>query len=163
MCREIDAIPLLRSLFPTRLYKTVFPTGLDHYSTPATTPAISRNASNPNLAVPVQRSSFFGRWTRPSGSMLSVPSSPSATGASLPLDGPVEELIVSGTAFGWLITSPSMRVLNVHKGYGLFNLVFSLLPKKVQCVYSMLLRRMDLLTIIKGVSLGSLASNTIES
>lgn len=31
-------------------------------------------------------------------------------------DGPVEELIVSGTAFG----------------YGLFNLVFSLLPKKVQ-------------------------------
>ena len=31
-------------------------------------------------------------------------------------DGPVEELVVSGTAFG----------------YGLFNLVFSLLPKKVQ-------------------------------
>ncbi|KAF4608318.1 hypothetical protein EYR40_000662 [Pleurotus pulmonarius] len=102
----------------TKLYKTVFPTGLDHYSTPATTPAISRNASNPNLAVPIQRSSFFGRWTRPSGSMLSVPSSPSAPGASLPLDGPVEELIVSGTAFG----------------YGLFNLVFSLLPKKVQSV-----------------------------
>lgn len=124
---------------PTRLYKTVFPTGLDHYSTPATTPAISRNASNPNLAVPIQRSSFFGRWARPTGSLLSVPSSPSATGASLPLDGPVEELIVSGTAFGWLITSLPMHALKVHEGYGLFNLVFSLLPKKIQCVHSALL------------------------
>ncbi len=96
--------------------------------------------------------------------MLSVPSSPSAAGASLPLDGPVEELIVSGTAFGWLIVSLSMRVLiEIREGYGLFNLVFSLLPKKVQYVYSMLLRKIGLLTIIEGVSLASLASNTIES
>ncbi|KAJ7478230.1 hypothetical protein FB451DRAFT_1556987 [Mycena latifolia] len=38
--------------------------------------------------------------------------------AERPAEGPVEEMIVAGTAFG----------------FGLFNLVFSLLPKKVQWV-----------------------------
>jgi len=46
----------------------------------------------------------------------------SASTPALPLetvpDGPVEDLIVSGTACG----------------FGLFNLIFSLLPKKARCV-----------------------------
>ncbi|KAJ8473696.1 hypothetical protein ONZ45_g16204 [Pleurotus djamor] len=100
----------------TKLYKTVFPNGLDDYSTPSATPAISRNASNPNLSTINRGSSFFGRWTRPGGSTLSVPSGHAIP--NLGPSGPVEEMIISGTAFG----------------YGLFNLVFSLLPKKVQSV-----------------------------
>ncbi|KAL0946369.1 hypothetical protein HGRIS_012600 [Hohenbuehelia grisea] len=107
----------------TKLHKTVFPAGMDQYSTPATTPTISRKPSATSLspaqppASVVSRSSagsFFGRWGR-SSSSLTVPNS-AALDASF--DGPVEEMIVSGTAFG----------------YGLFNLVFSLLPKKVQGV-----------------------------
>lgn len=38
-------------------------------------------------------------------------------------DGPVEDLIIAGTAFG----------------FGLFNLVFSLLPKKIQYVSNSLI------------------------
>jgi len=49
----------------------------------------------------------------------SVPSLPLQTTQSATYsDGPVEDLIIAGTAFG----------------FGLFNLVFSLLPKKVQYV-----------------------------
>ncbi|KAK7062759.1 Mitochondrial outer membrane protein iml2 [Paramarasmius palmivorus] len=120
----------------TKLYKTVFPNGLEGYSTPAASPLPSRRPSQPDLrqdaseklSVPTltpkpslsslatsskKGSGFFGRWTGTG--------SPSASTAPLPSpaqDGPIEDLIVCGTAFG----------------FGLFNLVFSLLPKKVQSV-----------------------------
>ncbi|THH08276.1 hypothetical protein EW145_g2807 [Phellinidium pouzarii] len=110
----------------TKLYKTVFPTGLDFYTTPATTPLPSRNPSTPSLAsvdsskfsgdtisasTTSRGSSFFGRWG------LSTPGNPKTRQMVQP-EGPVEELIVSGAAFG----------------FGLFNLVFSLLPAKVKSV-----------------------------
>ncbi|KAG6809489.1 hypothetical protein H0H92_016051 [Tricholoma furcatifolium] len=151
-----DAVVLLGLTNALRLYKTVFPNGLDAYNTPSATPTISRKPSTlsiqsaisgssstysaspitPNIpvgnpppapapapapAAPVAKASasgFFSRFTS-SSSTLSVPATSHHNGAdadaSVP-DGPVEDLIVAGTAFG----------------FGLFNLVFSLLPKKVQ-------------------------------
>ncbi|KAF8229976.1 hypothetical protein L208DRAFT_1284137 [Tricholoma matsutake] len=138
----------------TRLYKTVFPHGLDPHNTPARTlpslnhtpsfqnapsrtgPVLSTSTSMSNLSIDSttrapptlvanpdtntnsslkSRSSFFGRWT--SGSTLTIPVSFGRSSSDVE-DGPVDELIIAGTAFG----------------YGLFNLVFSLLPKKVQSV-----------------------------
>lgn len=61
------------------------------------------------------RSNFLSRWVGMSASTSDLPSETAP-------DGPVEDLIISGTAFG----------------FGLFNLIFSLLPKKVQCVDSIL-------------------------
>ncbi|KAL0581646.1 Mitochondrial outer membrane protein iml2 [Marasmius crinis-equi] len=121
----------------TKLYKTVFPSGLEGYSTPAASPGPSRvpsqadlhqavSAIKPSLKpktsttsltlppTPKKATSFFGRWT---SSGTSTPNT-LAVPTELPPDGPIEDLIVCGTAFG----------------YGLFNLVFSLLPKKIQSV-----------------------------
>jgi len=134
----------------TKLYKTVFPNGLptviDSSSTIPTSPASP--TANKSLSVPsalpaslshkpsiaslssqssasseasgstvshpqppASRSGFFSRWTAAAAASEPVLPLPTA----LP-DGPVEELIIAGTAFG----------------FGLFNLVFSLLPKKIQ-------------------------------
>ncbi|TFK66270.1 hypothetical protein BDN72DRAFT_844550 [Pluteus cervinus] len=106
----------------TRLYNSVFPTGMDGYLTPSATPGASRKPSVVSLdavktakTVTTQRSGFFSRFTASSTSLTVTATSAPAHVESAP-DGPVEELIISGTAFG----------------YGLFNLVFSLLPKRVQ-------------------------------
>ncbi|KAG1797508.1 outer membrane protein Iml2/Tetratricopeptide repeat protein 39 [Suillus plorans] len=103
-----------------KLFKTVYPNGLQSYATPATTPLPSRRGSDrslrssaiqskPNTA---SKSGFFSRWFAP-------PASVAAPGTMTnPPSGPVEELVLSGTAFG----------------YGLFNLVLSLLPAKIRNV-----------------------------
>ncbi|SJL17453.1 related to Mitochondrial outer membrane protein IML2 [Armillaria ostoyae] len=96
----------------TKLFKTVFPNGLDGYRTPAASPSVSRRPSNPSIrsvSTNATKTSFFSKWS--GGSTLAVPQ------PIIP-EGPVDELIISGTAFG----------------FGLFNLVFSLLPKRVQGV-----------------------------
>jgi hypothetical protein len=51
-------------------------------------------------------------------------------------DGPVEELILAGTAFGECYPDRSIipDTKSYVSGFGLFNLVFSLLPKKIQYV-----------------------------
>ncbi|KAF9481931.1 hypothetical protein BDN70DRAFT_875724 [Pholiota conissans] len=138
----------------TKLYKTVFPNGLPHtptFNLNATThlpvpsaqitvspslPASLKHkpsdlsllsarsvntsasaATTPSAAPPspisaVKAGGFFSRWvSTPSTSSLPIQSE-----EVIAPDGPVEDLIVAGTAFG----------------FGLFNLVFSLLPKKVQ-------------------------------
>ncbi|GJE87054.1 mitochondrial outer membrane protein [Phanerochaete sordida] len=107
-----------------RLYKTVFPGGLDNYATPATSkttspaPSVRSDSSSTHTATPTkQRSGFFGRF---GASNLTVQRAVNPV-SSTP-DGPVEELIMSGTAFG----------------YGLFNLVFSLLPATVRGVVGFL-------------------------
>lgn len=122
-----------------RLFKIVFPTGLDQYRTPSTSRAPSRApsinsmqsaASNTDTAS-VKSTSFFGRWT--GGSSLNVPSpTPSPSPAD---DGPVEDLIISGTAFGTAFKTSICVRSNSHQGYGLFNLVLSLLPAKVRWVH----------------------------
>ncbi|KAF7313045.1 hypothetical protein MKEN_00989500 [Mycena kentingensis (nom. inval.)] len=163
----------------TKLYKTVFPTGLDGYHTPSpsrrpsvsdlstagdiaasvstlsvtdsspSSPGASASASTTTLstsspsastsaststststsslapAPPTITRSLFGRW---GGSSVSL-NTPAVSKAeqrereeieklerTRPPQNTVEEFVVSGTAFG----------------FGLFNLVFSLLPKKVQ-------------------------------
>ncbi|KIK69622.1 hypothetical protein GYMLUDRAFT_34005 [Collybiopsis luxurians FD-317 M1] len=142
-----------------KLYTTVFPNGLaapsltssswtpSIPSSPAGSPALtpktsfsnlseasssSANFKRPSLLSAKQSSSFFsfgGRWgsgassAASSTSSLSLPSTPGSAPNTVE-EGSVEEiqnvknLIVAGTAFG----------------FGLFNLVFSLLPKRAQSV-----------------------------
>ncbi|KIK39840.1 hypothetical protein CY34DRAFT_88473 [Suillus luteus UH-Slu-Lm8-n1] len=100
-----------------KLFKTVYPNGLQSYATPATTPLPSRRGSDGSLVTQTNlttapKSGFFSRWFTPSNSAA-------APGTiTNPPSGPVEELVLSGTAFG----------------YGLFNLVLSLLPAKIRNV-----------------------------
>ncbi|KAK7443214.1 Mitochondrial outer membrane protein iml2 [Stygiomarasmius scandens] len=119
----------------TKLYKAVYPAGLSGYSTPAASPSVSRKSSNPSLSSTssekpalkpkassgnlsmIGKASFFGRWGASAPTPSSTLTVPGADeNGALAIDGPVEDLILAGTAFG----------------FGLFNLVFSLLPKKVQ-------------------------------
>ncbi|KAF9524468.1 outer membrane protein Iml2/Tetratricopeptide repeat protein 39 [Crepidotus variabilis] len=122
----------------TKLYKTVFPNGLPsnvnvedrndslsptralkHKVSAKSLLSIASTSSSPSASgtstpsgpPPAATRSFFSRW-------VGTPAASSTPVLPLELapDGPVEDLIVSGTAFG----------------FGLFNLVFSLLPKKVQ-------------------------------
>ncbi|KAJ6453252.1 hypothetical protein C8R47DRAFT_249056 [Mycena vitilis] len=150
----------------TKLYKTVFPAGLDAYTSSASSSLSSTpfsSASTPfssaSLAVSTSGSGLLavgsaggsGRGLThasssaslaPSSSTTSlstlsssVPNTPTtASGTSTPgskgggggsgkgSPGAVEEMVVAGTAFG----------------FGLFNLVFSLLPKKVQSLVGLL-------------------------
>lgn len=136
-----------------RLYKTVFPSGLDSYATPATSkfpspsPSIRSETSSTNTATSKQRSGFFGRWGA-SGLSAQAPANP-VIGSP---DGPVEELIMSGTAFGACrfhnvpqnILTPCADRLRVCccclgassclRACSLFNLVFSLLPANIRSV-----------------------------
>ncbi|KZV92878.1 hypothetical protein EXIGLDRAFT_836136 [Exidia glandulosa HHB12029] len=102
----------------SKLYKSVFPSGMDsQFATPATSKAPSRNASTLDLSsssptssqAKSTRSGLFGRWG------LSAQSAPAPAQA---IDPQMEEFIIAGTAFG----------------YGLFNLVFALLPARVKSV-----------------------------
>ncbi|KAG8903672.1 hypothetical protein FRB99_002863 [Tulasnella sp. 403] len=121
----------------TKIYKRVFPNGLEGYPTVASlastssslaasansTPIPSRPASSVNLAVtPATTSSASSTSSRGFFSRLTGSSAASsASGASTPViepDGALEELIVYGAAFG----------------FGLFNLVFSMLPAGVRRV-----------------------------
>ncbi|KAL6298596.1 hypothetical protein BKA93DRAFT_830556 [Sparassis latifolia] len=112
----------------SRLYKAVYPAGLYEYTTPGSSPSPSVyssasstsvstfTGSTPNTPKSPAKSTFFGRWGK---SSLSVPSTASVVIAE---EGSVDELILSGTAFG----------------FGLFNLVFSLLPAKIRGVVGFL-------------------------
>jgi hypothetical protein len=103
-----------QSAFTRRLFKTVFPNGLDNDSPASRAP--SRKPSSISLSVPVSevtsqvpsptpsgastpKSGFFSRW---GSSKLSVPSAPPSPTPSVQSfeDGPIEDLIMSGVAFG---------------------------------------------------------------
>jgi len=93
-----------------RLYKVVFPGGLDEYRTPSASLPPSRS-STPSIAPSTHSStsskpSLFGRFLG-YGSSLTVPS---RTPSPLPHpDGPPEEAVISGTAFGGFIGDQSLR------------------------------------------------------
>ncbi|KAH7908767.1 hypothetical protein BJ138DRAFT_1156898 [Hygrophoropsis aurantiaca] len=133
----------------SKLFKTVYPNGLGAYSTPSTSPSPSRkgsngsvratalkddiqssssnnsptsngqsSASNVNMSSPsspqslLSVPSFFSRWP------FAGPAAPTVGTISDDAVGLWEDLILSGSAFG----------------FGLFNLIFSLLPTKVRGV-----------------------------
>lgn len=135
--------------FPNRIYHMAFPDGVDNYATPSSSPGpsrkpsktdINRSASLPPLPLPIHTSGatlapiptrigFFGRWN----SSSKVPSI-SSTPTPLEPDGPIEELIIAGAAFGKCLNILRHVGLTIlFPGYGLFNLVFSLLPPKIRC------------------------------
>ena len=139
----------------TKIYKAVFPNGLNSYPTPAgtrdPTPATSRNASTANLsslsssavsAKSASKGSFFSRLTggsagsTPSGSTLNIPGTVDSTAVVMP-EGETEDLIVYGAAFGDSFSLKYQILANpyVAAGFGLFNLVFSLLPAKIKYVF----------------------------
>jgi hypothetical protein len=64
---------------------------------------------------------------------MSKPSSPAGS-IDPTVDGPVEDLIVAGTAFGEQIFRNLYYCSHPAIGFGLFNLVFSLLPAKIKSV-----------------------------
>ena len=89
-----------------RLYKTVFPGGVDHYATPATSkapspsPSIHSETSSTHTAKARGGGGFFSSVGRFGGSLLSAqPATVTNPVPSVP-EGPIEELIMSGTAFG---------------------------------------------------------------
>ncbi|KAI6138074.1 outer membrane protein Iml2/Tetratricopeptide repeat protein 39 [Pisolithus tinctorius] len=110
-----------------KLFKTLYPNGLDAYATPSqSTPAVSRKPSEASLQyskmntdIPVRTSGFFTRWMGLGALTTPTPVLGTITN---PAHGPVEEFILSGAAFG----------------YGLFNLVLSLLPAKMRNVIGFL-------------------------
>ncbi|CAK5283493.1 unnamed protein product [Mycena citricolor] len=214
----------------TKLYKAVFPSGLDGYRTPAPSHAPSRSSSIPptpsqskflsttdpdsdpqhtiskatsllslasgssgsypspngstaTLSVPPSGATsplssssttslsaapapkkggggLFGRWG--SASLLSVassaPRSPEAEREKKareeeerwqrerPAEGPVEEMVVAGSAFG----------------YGLFNLVFSLLPKRVQSVVGIFGFKYDRALALQALAISAGVHTLIE-
>ena len=87
---------LLIYLTPIRIYKLVFPDGLNAYATPAGSRFSSRQGSSTDLGSSSLKPqwSLFGRIT---GSFSSPNAPPKA---EQPLDGPVEETIAAGAAFG---------------------------------------------------------------
>ncbi|KAI0280499.1 hypothetical protein BGY98DRAFT_1106773 [Russula aff. rugulosa BPL654] len=120
-----------------KLYKIVFPNGLDAYDTPTPSIPSSRQGSllsiaahqalsSPIPSTPASTASsissksigFLGRLGLSRAATPSGASTPTSIASPTTEDGPVEDLIISGTAFG----------------HGLFNLVLSLLPAKVKSV-----------------------------
>ncbi|KAG6825732.1 Mitochondrial outer membrane protein iml2, partial [Arthromyces matolae] len=136
------------------------------YETPSASPAPSRKPSTPSIrssassysiasppptqpqAPPISKG-FFSRFT---SSSLSVPTQTNGNGSAnggvegLQVDGPVDNLIIAGTAFG----------------YGLFNLVFSLLPKKVQGVVGFLGFKHDRKLALRALAV-SASKNDVHS
>ncbi|KAF5323694.1 hypothetical protein D9619_012882 [Psilocybe cf. subviscida] len=161
----------------TKLYKTVFPHGLPssepdsppiRSSTTTAAPAatvhstlaqqesaasLASSASSSaasstisvlttNMPAPppaVKSSGFFARWVGGSSTMGASTQLLPAPSEVLAEDGPVEDLIVAGTAFG----------------FGLFNLVFSLLPKKAQGVVGFLGFQHDRKLALQALSLSA--------
>lgn len=87
---------LLAHLTPIRIYKLVFPDGLSTYATPGGSRIPSPQGSTTDLRalnLKPQRSLF----SRFSGSFLGFTA---PTKSEEPLDGPIEETIAAGAAFG---------------------------------------------------------------
>jgi hypothetical protein len=100
-------VPRTCSWIITRLFKTVYPNGLQSYATPATTPLPSRRGSSGSLSSSATQSNAPSKSSTPKSGFFSrwIPFAPVTTVAAPgtmtnPPNGPVEELVLSGTAFG---------------------------------------------------------------
>ncbi|CUA75866.1 Mitochondrial outer membrane protein IML2 [Coprinopsis cinerea okayama7 len=167
----------------SKMYKQVFPHGLGSYGTPAQTPSVSRMPSTLNVAtsMPVSGTQTPGSGTssaassivngksgastpvipvsKPNGggflsrltskvtqSTPTLPVTPADNSVIVP-EGPIEELIVAGAAFG----------------YGLFNLVFSLLPNKVKKVVGFLGYQSDRRLGLEALHVAAGVENDVHS
>ncbi|KAH7342051.1 outer membrane protein Iml2/Tetratricopeptide repeat protein 39 [Rhizoctonia solani] len=167
----------------SKMYKQVFPHGLGSYGTPAQTPSVSRKPSAANMAASMPASGmqtpasgtssaassivngktgtstpvfsvskpagggFLSRLTgKVSQSTPTLPATPADSGVTVP-EGPIEELIVAGAAFG----------------YGLFNLVFSLLPNKVKKVVGFLGYQSDRRLGLEALHVAAGVENDVHS
>ncbi|KAJ7032573.1 hypothetical protein C8F04DRAFT_958936 [Mycena alexandri] len=123
----------------TKLYKTVFPAGLEQYEARSA----SRAASVASASASVSRAASISDVVKPTFALENgsggLGAAVEGTRERVP-EGEVEEMIVAGTAFG----------------FGLFNLVFSLLPKKVQSLVGLLGFKHD-----RALALRALAGGTI--
>ncbi|KAF8967258.1 hypothetical protein BDZ97DRAFT_1804125 [Flammula alnicola] len=159
----------------TKLYKTVFPQGLpqppnfDPTTTVALSPSSARITVSPSMpaalhhkpslkslnsesstssaasaatipapvapAPAIRPGGFFSRWV----GTASTPTLLIQSDSHVVPDGPVEDLIVAGSAFG----------------FGLFNLVFSLLPKKIQGLVGFLGFKHDRKLALQALSLSA--------
>lgn len=126
----------------TKLFKRVFPNGLDNYSGPSVLPLPFEKPSSSSLTVnnPAPGNAGRGLLSRLTASApASASSTPIGSGTVTPAgfepEGALEELIFYGVAFGtFLLRSFADTDLTLPAGFGLFNLVFSLLPAKVKSV-----------------------------
>ncbi|KAF8604614.1 hypothetical protein BDV93DRAFT_537692 [Ceratobasidium sp. AG-I] len=152
-----------------KMYKQVFPHGLGSYGTPAHTPMVSRQPSTVGLAsasapasgtgtpfltpgsAPTIKTAggLFGRLTGKSTASQSTLSTSSGPGddSSIAPNGPVEEVIVAGAAFG----------------FGLFNLVFSLLPNKVKRLVGFLGYQSDRRLGLEALNVAAGVGNDVHS
>ncbi|KAI6104321.1 outer membrane protein Iml2/Tetratricopeptide repeat protein 39 [Pisolithus sp. B1] len=110
-----------------RLFKKFYSNGLAACATPSqATPAASRKPSEGNLqytettpAIPIRTPGFFARWTGLGPPTTSMPVLGTITN---PANGPVEEFILSGAAFG----------------YGVLNLILFLFSTNIRRVIGFL-------------------------
>lgn len=133
----------------TKLFKRVFPNGLENYSGPSLLPMSSEKLASSSLTVnsvaTAQGHPARGLFSRLTASApVSVSSTPTGSGARTPAgidpEGALEELIFYGVAFGALSKSSYLPGLTCQiSGFGLFNLVFSLLPAKIKSVHGVFL------------------------
>lgn len=89
----------------SRLFRTVYPNGLDEYATPGHTPTSSRTGSIHSVrysaaqpAPQARPSGFLARW-----GFVSSTAPPTLGTKNNPSSGAIEELILSGAAFGELL------------------------------------------------------------
>ncbi|KIY46455.1 hypothetical protein FISHEDRAFT_66458 [Fistulina hepatica ATCC 64428] len=126
-----------------KLYKAVFPHGLDGHETTVNPHALSRalSGSTPNLLAPPRpRASLFGLWgVRGEASPVSAIPTPVSPITPSRFTSSVDELIHSGTAFG----------------YGLFNLVFSLLPRRLRSVVGLFGYKHDRKLALRALAVSS--------
>ncbi|KAK2459446.1 hypothetical protein APHAL10511_008557 [Amanita phalloides] len=117
--RCIYAMKSAHSKF-TKLFKTVFPNGIDAVDESHRVRRSSSDMSSMHSAPPTPR---YGLFTMLNGVIgRGGTSTPNPQHMQFEPEGPIEELIVSGTAFG----------------YGIFNLILSILPRKIKLVFGWL-------------------------
>ncbi|KAF5347916.1 hypothetical protein D9756_010118 [Leucocoprinus leucothites] len=150
----------------TKLFKAVFPNGVDSYlpSPPETPAAVSRQSSfnasvsyssassaatststlpAPPETAPSPKRGFFSRLTTASTPALTAAHHRPHLHPAKP-DGPVDDLVIAGTAFG----------------YGLFNLIFSLLPKRIQSVVGFFGFKHDRKLALKALAIAAARNDT---
>lgn len=160
--QSIYALNSAHSKF-TKLHKLVFPRGIEAYKTQDKSALSSPDSSSPPTekssetntpsSVSINSSTSTTTPSKPRllGRLLGLKSASSSTTLvtpeEAPLNGPIEEMIVAGAAFG----------------YGLFNLVLSFLPAKLRTVIGFFGFKADRAASLRALTLASTISTDPHS